>query len=248
MQKSEMKTYAKFCKFLDSLKARDKLTKIVQYGSRSAKHVLLAEDPKSDWGNRFDGLMATTATGRKLFRMLKFFNEIEAMNKILNSPVKDPISYYLNIWYRASYAVYWFFDNVNYLVRAKFLKYDKTTVGVYAGYGWFAGASFKFLASLYEFSKLNTKITAQSKLYHAEKNAKKEPAALQKSKDALVALYASRGKLVEDMTAQFCDVIISAHAAEVPQRLGFGKLNDLMMGLLGVISATIGAAQIWREL
>ncbi len=61
-----MDTFTKYNKAMETIKFRDKLTKLVQYASRAIKYYLLAADPKSEWGQRFDGLYCTSQLGLAL--------------------------------------------------------------------------------------------------------------------------------------------------------------------------------------
>jgi len=242
--------YTKFCKYLDAIKGRDKLSKIVQYGSRSAKHYLLAADPKSEWGHRFDGLYSTTATGRKLFRMGKSLNEIETLRNLLTKgDENDPIKYYLSIVKQFAYMSYWFFDNIGYLIRAKFSRVDKKSTGLYASYGWFVGSVCGLLLALYDFQKVTAKLVNKIKQYKEAKQAARDGAsdASNALKRDVLALGVKRMKAVEDIARFWLDCIVSGTSAELPQRVGLTAPHDGIIGLMGATSAAINAYQIWRD-
>jgi len=249
-KKPSTDTYTKFCKYIDTIKGRDKLSKIVQYGSRSIKYYLLTADPKSEWGHRFDGLYSTTATGRKLFRMGKSLNEIETLRNLLaKGDDNDPIKYYLSLVKQFGFMSYWFFDNIGYLIRAKFSRADKKSSGLYASYGWFVGSVCGLLLALYDFQKVSGKLVNKIKQYKEAKQAAKDgvsDAAAALKKDVL-ALGTKRMKAAEDIVRYWLDCIVSGTSAELPQRVGLTAPHDGIIGVMGMLSAGINAYQIWRD-
>jgi len=242
--------YTKFCKYIDTIKGRDKLTKIVQYGSRAVKHYLLTADPKSEWGARFDSLYSTTATGRKLFRMGKTLNEIETLRNVLaKGDENDPMKYYPTVVKQFAFMSYWFFDNIGYLIRAKFSRADKKSIGLYASYGWFVGSACGLLLALYEFHRANTKLAKKIGQYREAKQAAKEGAsdAVTALKKEVITLGTKRMKAAEDIVRYWMDCIVAGTSAELPQRIGLTAPNDGVIGVLGAVSAAINAYQIWRD-
>jgi len=230
---------------MEGSKGRDKFGKIIQYGSRALKYYLLLDDPKSDWGQRFDGLYSTTATARKLWRLLKSLNEFESLYKLFTQKdLGDPVVYYLQVLQKTSYAAYWAFDNVGYLIRAKFLKLDKKEYSIYAAYGWFVGSVAYLLIASYELYKLNGKMAKKSREY---KQAKQDGKDLAELKKGLVELYKKRVRLVSDVVRFWCDVIVSGQTADIFQQLFGYSVHDGHMGILGVISAVLNSQQIWQE-
>jgi len=238
-------TLTKFCKFVETIKGRDKITKVVQYSSRAVKHYLLAADPKSDWGQRFDGLYSTTGTGRKLFRIGKSLNEYETLRGLISKgPDGDPIKYYLSVVKQLSFISYWFFDNIGFGIRAKFLKYDKKSTGLYGSYGWTIGSVCGLLIALYEYQKSTAKVAKKIKAYKEAKAAGKDIAEMKKE---LLALGFKRQKSAEDVVRYWFDVIVSASSAELPQAVGLTAPHDGVIGILGAASALINTYQIWRD-
>jgi len=238
----------KFCKFIDTIKGRDKLTKIVQYSSRAAKHYLLAADPKSEWGHRFEGLYSTTATGRKLFRMGKSLNEIETLRNLLTKgDENDPIKYYLTIVKQLSFMSYWFFDNIGYLIRAKFSRADKKSTGLFASYGWFVGSVCGLLIALYEYQKISAKLAKKVPQYREQKDRDASSDATAALKKDLITLGMKRIKAAEDIVRYWLDCIVAGTSAELPQRIGLTAPHDGIIGFMGATSAAINGYQIWRD-
>jgi len=235
----QLKFLPKFNKFLDGSKGRDKFCKAIQYGSRAIKWYLLSQDPKSKLGQRFDGLYSTTSTGRKLWRLGKSFNEYESIKKLLKQPDPDSVVFYLNIIGKVAFIPYWFLDNVGYLIRAKFLAYDKKQTTINASYGWFVGCLCSFLLSVYQL--YNTHLTLQAQVV-AYKQAKQQQKDIDELKKTLVTLYTARLRLYLDSVRYGCDMMVAFDSAE----LGV-KLNEGLVGLMGFSSAIINAHQIWQE-
>jgi peroxin-11B len=236
--------FTRFCKFMDGIKGRDKFSKIVQYGSRAIKHYLLVADAKSEWGQRFDGLYSTTATGRKLFRLLKSANEIETLRNLFVKGESDPVKLYLTIVKQLSFITYWFFDNIGYFIRAKFLKFDKRTTGLYGSYGWFVGSLSGFVIALYEYQKATAKFMKKYKTY---KEAKEQGKDIGDLKRECWEAGAKRLRCAQDIVRYFLDVIVSGSSAELPQRVGLTPPHDGIIGILGALSAAINGYQIWCE-
>jgi len=235
--------FVKFCKFMDGMKGRDKFSKIVQYGARAVKYHLLLADPKSDWGLRFEGLYTTTATGRKLFRVAKSLNELETLrNALAKGNEGDPAKFYLTIVKQFAFMWYWFFDNIGYFVRAKFLKYDKKEVGIVGSYGWTVGSLCGLLIAALEFQKVQNKILKKAKA--AKESSGKEKEDL---KSEIRALLSKRVKCVEDLVRYWLDVVVAGTSAELPAALGLATPNDGVIGVMGALSVAINGYQIWRE-
>jgi len=218
--------------------------KIIQYTSRFLKWYILVHNPKSVWGPKFDGLSSTTSTGRKLWRLGKFLNEYEAINKLLDDPNPDQIIFTLSLIAKLSFIPYWFLDNVGYLIRAKFLKYDKKQTTIYAAYGWFIGSACNLLVSSYEFYKIKIKIEKQFKIVKELKIQNKDNSEARK---ALLLLWVKRWKLIQDSIRYLCDSIVSFQTADLTNQVFGADINDGIIGILGVISGGLNAFQIWNE-
>lgn len=61
------------------------------------------------------------AVARKLFRLLKSFNEYVNIKKFLNSDLPK-FDKYLNVMTRLSFLLYWIFDNLGILIKIKFIQ------------------------------------------------------------------------------------------------------------------------------
>eukprot|EP00823_Brevimastigomonas_motovehiculus_P008147 TRINITY_DN7419_c0_g1_i1.p1 TRINITY_DN7419_c0_g1~~TRINITY_DN7419_c0_g1_i1.p1 ORF type:complete len:258 (-),score=67.43 TRINITY_DN7419_c0_g1_i1:172-897(-) len=227
---SQCPALKQFNEFQAKIKGRDKVCKAIQYGARAIKYYLLQADKSSKWGKRFENLANTAGTARKYFRLAKTLEEYEQVLELLAHPKSDSIDQYLNLIHRVSFMWYWFFDNVNFGVRAKFLTYDKKQVNLLASYGWTLGVAAQWLNVIYGMYN-NFRDTASL-------DDKKE-----ENKDKLKKLSDKRGKLYQDLVKQSCDLVVSSTSAQFPQQLLGKAPHDGILGVLGVISAFIGGYQ-----
>ncbi len=96
---------------------------------------LLQGDPKSDLGARMKALVALFSGARKLGRILKSLSEYQKLiaaldsNEALHKQTLEVVS-------RASFGVYWLYDNLGWLTKAKVLDGDEKSLNYKAGVGW----------------------------------------------------------------------------------------------------------------
>jgi len=246
---NDLEFLLKLVKFLDGTKGKDKFLKIIQYTSRFLKWYILVHNPKSVWGPKFDGLSSTTSNGRKLWRLGKSLNEYTGIQQLLykharfqqqqkkkhedgygdeekenenkreKSGVGESWSHHNFIFYmtftaKFTFLLYWFLDNVGFLIRAKVVNYDRKKMTRMASYPWFVGCVAYFMLAVYHYSN-----------YQRER-----------SDGSLI-------RLREDVCRYFCDVMISYSSAEFP----YGSTHDGVLGVVGALSALIGAKQIWED-
>jgi len=162
----------------------------------------------------------------------------------MKQPQQDQIVFTLSLISKLSFIPYWFLDNVGYLIRAKFLKYDKKQTTIYAAYGWFIGSACNLIVTSYELYKIQIKIEKQFKAVKELKIQNKDNSEARK---ALLLLWIKRWKLIQDTIRYMCDSIVSFQTADLTQQLFGSNINDGYMGLLGVASGSINAFQIWNE-
>ncbi len=96
---------------------------------------LLQSDPKSDLGARMKALVALFSGARKLGRILKSLSEYQKLIAALdgNEAVHKQT---LEVVSRASFGVYWFYDNLGWLTKAKVLDGDEKSLNYKASVGW----------------------------------------------------------------------------------------------------------------
>jgi hypothetical protein len=80
-----------------NLEGRDKINKVVQYGSRAVAFYLLAGDPKSSLGQRFAELYKVSQQGRKFFRIGKSMPLAKKGLQIMDDKSVSPGTKYLQL-------------------------------------------------------------------------------------------------------------------------------------------------------
>ncbi len=70
---------------------------------------------------------------------------------------------------------YWVFDNIGYGIRAKFLKYDKKSTGLYGSYGWTIGSVCALAIAVLDYQKHTAKCAKKYKAYKEAKSASGNP-------------------------------------------------------------------------
>lgn len=103
-------------RFVEKTEARDKLTKVLQYGGRFLK----ASVTDDALVTKFNGLYIYTRDARKVFRLLKSLNEYQSIMVTLNSKMPD-IDKILTILSRAGFFIYWILDNLVILNAMKII-------------------------------------------------------------------------------------------------------------------------------
>ncbi|KAL8000387.1 putative peroxisomal biogenesis factor 11 [Plasmopara halstedii] len=120
-----------------SLEGRDKLSKILQYGSRALAFYILSADPKSDVGQRLHALYQVMQQSRKAFRLGKsitYYKKLQILscNKSLNETQR-----YLQFVQNFGMLGYFLTDNVAFASKAKVLRFDANEVARRGGIMWF---------------------------------------------------------------------------------------------------------------
>jgi len=248
---------AQTSKFLNDLNGRDKLSKLIQYGSRFIAYQYLSANPKDETGLKWQGLFALTRDSRKLTRLFKTVNELNTLQGFFKPEAsKDPFGQAVNIVGRVGWGAYWFWDNLVYLNKAKFYTNpNKIDLAYNGALGWTIGLlcsiilnarelalSFDSEASLLnKLRSTNSKLTGDSL---KDKDAQEEVAKLRKDIDGLVN---KRTKTALTLLGNIADFAVAANAIQLWEKtLGY-KLNDGVLGFLGSFSATIGLYYRWRE-
>jgi len=225
-------------KFLNDSNGRDKLSKIVQYGSRYLMFYFLSADPKSATGEKFKGLFAITRDSRKLVRLFKYLNEFATIQELLKKG-GDPTIQALQISARIGWAQYWFFDNLVFLQKAK--AYTTTTdLNYYGALGWFYALSVGLFMNVREFVNILDQEASLSKKYHAEKN--------EDTKKSLIAVRAKKTKAALSSIGNVGDLICAANGIQIPHKILGHGLSDGTLGIAGLVSALIAGYYRWQDL
>jgi len=236
-----MSTFDPFLKYLENSTGRDKFGKTVQYASRLLMWYLLKHDPKSEMGLRFKGLFETTRDARKLTRYFKTLNEVKAIETVFASPDKDSANNVLTLLSKIGMANYWFWDNLVYLKKAKFLKSD-VDFNYYANLGWTVGLVFSILLAL---KKIKDNIDEETKI---QSNIESSTTTTDVANKQLAKLRNQRLKLVLNMVANLGDLTVASNGIQLPQKLIGQGFSDGVMGIGGLLSALITGYYLWLDI
>jgi hypothetical protein len=222
--------------FLEDSNGRDKFGKAIQYGARFLMWYHLRSDPKSDMGKRFQGLFQLTRDARKLPRLLKVLNEIKNIRGFVQKG-GDATEQTLNIVSKAGFGMYWTFDNLDYLKKAKFYEVTAVDISYWAMFGWTVGLVASILGHLRKIRALNAEEATLLASAEAEEKA---------AKDRLRTLRAERTKAMVNMIGNLGDLVVSSNGIKLPKNvLGF-DFNDGLVGVGGFVSAIISGYYSWK--
>lgn len=119
------------------LEGRDKITKVLQYGSRMMAYYYLSVDPKSDIGLRMQKLYTAAQQSRKAFRLGKSLSEYENGVKTYNDKTLIPWQQSLKLIKHSGMGGYLLYDNMVFFSRAKVLDFDANECSKRGGILWF---------------------------------------------------------------------------------------------------------------
>jgi len=181
--------------------------------------------------------------------MCRSLAEIESLLKHLKfGDTSDKNLFFLAVLQKLFFAIYWGFDNIGYLIRAKFVKLDKRQYNVWGAYGWFLGSLCALVSAIYELQLVDAKLRKQVGNYKQLKsNQNQNQTQIDEAKAGLLTLYARRNRLLADGVRYLCDVIVAGNQAEFVEALVGQPIHDGHHGMLGFVSAVIGAYQVWNE-
>lgn len=256
-----------------TLEGRDKVTKIIQYGSRALMWYYSAKRSDESTAAMWRTAYKTTQLSRKAFRMAKALDELNKLTDVLdNKAVAEPVRT-MKIIRHMFMGGFWFFDNLYYLATVKLLRMQPEPANHWATRFWFVANHFAILIAyiqLAEHQAKRQKLTAalreiDQKLLELRETESKSTAPIQSddSRDTVIQLGDERFRLVVQLDSanekQFklclalvkaiCDYLVSCNTPGVrlPELLFGSKINDGVVGLLGVISALIVIYGQWPD-
>lgn len=219
-------TFDSALKFVGTLDGRDKLCKVMQYGSRVIQFHLLSADPKSELGLRLLNLYKGTSTARKCFRLGKFLNEGKKLLSVLEDESKSAEKKILATIAQSALMIYWYNDSLVYFSKVKAIKTDSAVFAVRGARFWFVGLVINIYLAFVEV------IAAKKKHESAKRDGKEQEAAMK--------LNAKRRSLVK-----LCfDMIVCLYNSQFSQMLGI-PLNDSSVGIAGLFSAFLTIYDLW---
>lgn len=220
----------KFILFSNKTEGRDKLCKVLQYGSRFLKATLT--DP--DILQRLNGLFSATRDARKIFRLFKSLHEIESILSALSAESTSTIDTALTVLSRAAFSVYWLLDNLSILGTIKLFNYDTKPISKNAMTAWLIAILFNAAGTL--------KKLIES--YNQEDTLRKRKPDLE-TRESLKKLGIQRKTNFLTLLKCIGDFFPAVNGSQLPMQLLGRNIDERVCGLGGLVSGAISCYQAW---
>ncbi|CAM9588842.1 unnamed protein product [Choristocarpus tenellus] len=250
---------------LRKLDARDKFTKIMQYGARFWYWWFMSTDPAA--AERAFKLYRTTQLSRKAFRMLKVLDEIVKLREALSvgQGAGGVVAYHEALLALRSVAMgfFWTYDNLNYLTTTKIVDFGNERALRGFSRSWSVGSALSVLLGVSSLRKTNMKRLSVAKEYQAA------AAAAGEATTTTTKSYSQKGEEGMEKVSELGEALARANAehfkswlmifkglldltcavnmpgVELPKLLVGQKLNDGVIGAAGCASALVVLYNSW---
>ncbi|EDV26965.1 Peroxisomal membrane protein 11B [Trichoplax sp. H2] len=216
-------SYAEFyVKYAAQTAGRDKLCRVVQYGSKIAAWLLEGNPNNAKMIEVINTLSTSLAMARKVFRIGKPIDEV--LNAWKCSGLGD-LLYKLTLTVsHVCRALYLFHDHLVWLAHVGVGSLDKKKITLLASRFWLAALITALLRDIYEmitlfFNPIKSRNTSGDTV---------------KTIGFIPTLFGRRKDLLLDFIKNECDLWIPM------TRLGYSNFSSGMIGVFGVISSLIG--------
>ncbi|XP_068693276.1 peroxisomal membrane protein 11A-like [Montipora foliosa] len=207
---------------------RDKLCRIIQYGSRLSSYLLAQAGASADLVNRLKTLDKQTSTSRKIFRLGRSLDMI--LGAIRAREIRhDSVLKILIICRRITFAFYYIIDHITWAVRLGLYKSNLKEWSKLEAKLWLIALGFGLLRNLYDILNLV--------LVPAKKNDGEERSI---QSNSVTTRLASRPEILLDTVKNSADFLLPFNV------MGMIELNVGLAGLLGLISSIAGAVPVWN--
>lgn len=206
---------------------RDKLYRAVQYYARFLAYYCLRKGYSKETVARLQALKSTLGLSRKLMRIGKPIEHLQAAVKGLD--LTDPVLKFTTIGRQLGYAGYLVNDTLVWLHSAKVRPFAPATFAAIqqrAARLWFTGIAFSIVSSLYKLYGLQQREQAVSR----EGSSEKDGAA----KADLRTIKTQQAAVQYQLTQDALDILIPAGT------LGYHSLDDGTIGLVGTVTSFMG--------
>ncbi|KAF1786684.1 Peroxisomal biogenesis factor 11 [Phytophthora cactorum] len=224
-----------FIKLAFCMEGRDKLSKMLQYGSRALAFYVLSADPKSDVGQRLHALYKVMQQSRKAFRLGKsvtYYKKLQTLsgNKSLNETQR-----YLQFIQNLGMLGYFLADNVAFASKAKLARRG--------GVMWFCANVAGFFNAV---DNLNADVEKE-KCVRDILASEEDAARVETLQNQLEALRSGRFKKLLAVLKVTCDLVVSSNTSGVrlAERITGSKLHDGIIGSVGCVSAAVVLYNTW---
>jgi len=222
MDKQTQQLIDKTIKFLNTHNGRDKLCRTMQFGSKFAS-LQLENYGETDYSKRLMAVSNSTSTGRKLFRLFKSLNFIQAaVNAYLEE--LDPVVKVTSVVQNFCLAVWLYYDHFIWAGKAGLLKGDLTVIGRRSNAFWLVAMLVAIVKQIYL-------------LQQAQKLAKRD--------NKQVSRAGTQLEIIIELLRNVFDVplpltALSEGAAQT--------ISPSTVSLLATLSSIIGFYQVWTKI
>ncbi|CAH0486953.1 unnamed protein product [Peronospora farinosa] len=232
-----------FIKLAFCLEGRDKLSKILQYGSRAVAFYILSINPKSDVGQRLYALYKVMQQSRKAFRLGKsitYYKKLETLSK--NKSLSEG-QRYLQFVQNLGMLGYFITDNLAFASKAKVLYFDADKLAYRGGILWFCANLAGFFNAL---DNLNADVEKE-KCVRDILASEEDTTRVETLQHQLETLRSCRCKQLLAVLKATCDLIVSSNTTGVrlSERITGTKLHDGVIGSVGCVSAMVVLYNTW---
>jgi len=228
-----------FLKWLESTNGRDKLYRLIQYGSKPVLQFLKDNQYDKDTIDRLSKGASAVGLTRKLMR---FFRSLEYTNEFLKSlAIKDEFERYVTLFKSFCLAVWMVVDHVQWMNKAGYLKLGATPkMDEIHSKAWLYGLFFGVVLNIYKLRALLDEERLKRSALRSAEAQNNSDASRSASKD-LVALDDKKNKQLMGLVKNSLDMVIPA------QRLQWLPVSDGTAGVAGTITSIIGIQDTWPK-
>ncbi|GAA5971761.1 hypothetical protein JCM11641_001503 [Rhodosporidiobolus odoratus] len=206
---------------------RDKLYRAIQYFARFLAYYCLRKGYSDQTVQRLSALKSTLALSRKLMRIGKPFEHLQAAIKGLD--ISDPILKFTAMGRQLGYAGYLFNDMLVWVHTAKVRPFTPPTIQKIqqrAARLWLTGIAFSLASSVYRLVELRRR---ERLALRAARTAEKDD-----YKAELKAVRTQQSAVRTQFTQDALDILLPAGT------LGYHSLDDGLLGLIGMATSLMG--------
>ncbi|KAF9966977.1 Peroxisomal membrane protein PMP27 [Actinomortierella ambigua] len=222
-------------KYTATTVGRDKIYRAVQYFSRFLAWYLLRQGYTKETVARFNSLKKTLGLSRKLMRFGKPIEHIE--NAAKATAVKDEFVRFATIGKQLAYAGYLTLDGIIFIDGSGAYKFKNIKkYQELANRFWLAGIVFGFIGGLYKTRQVQ--IRKESALRGLSNQSESEKS---HARTELKAIAKEQYSINKQLVQDGLDMLIPATG------LGYLSLDDGIIGLIGTVTAIMGAQSQWAK-
>mmetsp|Transcript_29678 Transcript_29678/g.38363 ORF Transcript_29678/g.38363 Transcript_29678/m.38363 type:complete len:264 (-) Transcript_29678:304-1095(-) len=229
----------------EKAEGRDKFLKIVQYGSRFWAWYFLSLNDSNEFGQKMYKLYRVTQLSRKAYRLLKVVNEIEKLSQTLKRKNTPAWLMAFLVLKHLGIGTFWVYDNLIYLNEANMSPVTKENALKMEARGWFVSSVAGIVTFITAISMNHKKRFQLADQLNQEKDEEQKTQIEMEIKKLSKAQFRNFVMLIKSC----CDTVCSGNmpGVDIPKRALGSKLNDGVVGLLGVVSGAATCFCAWPE-